>query len=204
MDEVPPSRPAGELAAWLEATRVVIRDEATADVACEGCTACCESSQFVHIAPDETDALARIPAALLFPAPGSPGHMLLGYDEHGRCPMLVDGRCSIYAHRPRTCRTYDCRVFAAAGVDCDKPRIAERARQWRPTSDDQVRQLRQRPGFHGVRRSSAPWVQPTRIPVRAVAVWELLIDGEPTVGDVRAALGLRRRRDASSITTSTR
>ena len=33
------------------------------------------------------------------------------------------GGCSIYDHRPRTCRTFDCRVFAAAGVavDADKP-----------------------------------------------------------------------------------
>ena len=88
------------------------------DVPCGTCTACCTSSQFVHIEPDERDALAHIPAELLFPAPGRPrGHVLLGYDERGHCPMLVDGACSIYAHRPRTCRTYDCRVFAAAGVD---------------------------------------------------------------------------------------
>ena len=31
--------------------------------------------------------------------------------------MLIDNQCSIYEHRPRTCRTYDCRVFAAAGLD---------------------------------------------------------------------------------------
>jgi len=72
----------------------------------------------VHIGPDEHETLARIPAALRFPAPGSPhGHVVLGYDEHGRCPMLVDGGCSIYEHRPRTCRTYDCRIFPATGVD---------------------------------------------------------------------------------------
>jgi Fe-S-cluster containining protein len=191
MDEERPSRPAGELAEWLEATRVVIRHELTADVACDGCTACCESSQFVHIAPDETDALAHIPSALLFPAPGSPGHVLLGYDEHGRCPMLVDGRCSIYAYRPRTCRTYDCRVFAAAGVDCDKPRIAERARQWRFSDPDNrgdaVRAAARFIETHAP-ELELPWVQPTQVAVRAVMMWELFVDGEPTVGDVRAAL----------------
>ena len=31
------------------------------------CTACCTSSQFVHIEPDETDTLAHVPAALLVP-----------------------------------------------------------------------------------------------------------------------------------------
>ena len=28
------------------------------------------------------------------------GHVLLGYDERGHCPMLIDGGCSIYEHRP--------------------------------------------------------------------------------------------------------
>jgi hypothetical protein len=45
----------------------------------------------------------------------------MGYDENGHCPMLVDGACSIYEHRPRTCRTYDCRVFAASGVELEGP-----------------------------------------------------------------------------------
>jgi hypothetical protein len=87
----------------------------------------------VHIGPDETDTLALIPGKLLFPAPGLPeGHVLLGYDERGHCPMLVDGRCSIYEHRPRTCRTYDCRVFPAAGVsaDDDKIFIVRQSRRW--------------------------------------------------------------------------
>jgi Fe-S-cluster containining protein len=101
-------------------------------VPCGSCTACCTSSQFVHIAPDEGDALAHIPKPLLFPAPGLPrGHVLLGYDERGHCPMLVDGACSIYAHRPRTCRTYDCRVFPATGIEPDKPLIARRTARWR-------------------------------------------------------------------------
>mgnify|MGYP001187545763 CR=1 FL=1 len=137
-------RPAGGFAAWLDDVRAAIDDGRATDVPCDGCVACCTSSQFVHIAPDETETLAHIPAELLFPAPRMPkGHMLLGYDEHGRCPMLVDDRCSIYAHRPRTCRTYDCRVFAAADVepDDDKPSIAARVRQWRfdLTTDDDRR-----------------------------------------------------------------
>ena len=87
----------------------------------------------MHIGPDEHETLARIPAALRFPAPGLPhGHVVLGYDEHGRCPMLVDGGCSIYEHRPRTCRTYDCRIFPATGVDVgvEHPEIGARARRW--------------------------------------------------------------------------
>ena len=126
---------AGELPAWLTATRRALDGEVDADVPCDGCTACCEASQFVHIGPDEAETLAHVPEALLVPAPGlPPGHVVMGYDEHGRCPMLVEGGCSIYDHRPRTCRTYDCRVFAATGVVPDEPAkagIADRVRRWR-------------------------------------------------------------------------
>lgn len=48
--------------------------------------------------------------------------------------MLVDGACSIYSQRPRACRRFDCRVFAAAGVAPGSgPRAAvnERVWQWR-------------------------------------------------------------------------
>ena len=130
-----PPLAAGSFSDWLVSMRSALRGERDADVPCDGCTACCTSSQFVHIEPDETDTLAHIPQALLFPAPGSPfGRLVLGYDENGHCPMLVDGACSIYEHRPRTCRTYDCRVFAASGVAVDDERqvaIAERSARWR-------------------------------------------------------------------------
>jgi hypothetical protein len=62
------------------------------------------------------------------------GHVVLPFDARGRCPLLdTGGRCTIYAHRPRTCRTYDCRVFAAAGVDADRTEITAQARRWRFT-----------------------------------------------------------------------
>jgi uncharacterized protein len=135
-------RPAGDFSAWLDDMQAALRGERPSDVPCAGCTACCTSSQFVHIGPEETETLARIPPALLFPAPRRPrGHVVLGYDERGHCPMLIDGRCSIYEHRPQTCRTYDCRVFPAAGVGSDSGLIARRAREWRfgyPTEADQV------------------------------------------------------------------
>jgi Fe-S-cluster containining protein len=89
---------------------------------------------FVHIKPDETQTLRRIPRALLFPAPGLPkGHRVMGYDDRGHCPMLVDDKCSIYEDRPQACRTYDCRVFTATGVPVDRqiqPEIADRAEAW--------------------------------------------------------------------------
>jgi Fe-S-cluster containining protein len=135
--------PAGPFASWLSGMERALRGEGISDVPCGTCTACCTSSQFVHVGPDETDTLAHVPRRLLFPAPGLPqGHAVLGYDEHGHCPMLREGRCSIYEHRPRTCRTYDCRIFPAAGVTPDHDAIAQRARRWQfmlDTDDDRIR-----------------------------------------------------------------
>ena len=126
---------AGPIGEWVMAMRAALLGARDADVPCGACTACCTSSQFVPVGPDETDALARIPPALRFPAPGlPPGHVVLPYDERGHCPMLVDGACSIYEQRPRTCRTYDCRVFPATGVTLDDPAkaaITRRAARWR-------------------------------------------------------------------------
>ena len=125
---------AGDFAVWLREMAAVVRGEGSADVPCAGCTACCRSSQFVHIEPDETDTLAHIPPALLFPAPQRPsGHMVMGYDERGHCPMLINDLCSIYEHRPRTCRAYDCRMFAATGVAVadDQRDLGARVARWR-------------------------------------------------------------------------
>ncbi|MEW6477322.1 MAG: YkgJ family cysteine cluster protein [Actinomycetota bacterium] len=164
--------PAGDFAAWLSAMQSALRGETDADVPCGSCTACCTSSQFVPIGPDETDTLAHIPKELLFPAPRlSPGHFVLGYDERGHCPMLTDGRCSIYDHRPRTCRTYDCRIFTATGLEVDaeadtKVEIAARARRWSftfPTDDDRRRHAAVRTAVRRVHATSV-----TELAVRAV------------------------------------
>jgi Fe-S-cluster containining protein len=178
--------PAGRFSTWLAGMQDALRGEADSDVPCDGCTACCTSSQFVHIGPGETDTLAHIPSGLLFPAPRLPrGNVLLGYDENGHCPMLVDGRCSIYEHRPQTCRTYDCRIFPATGIEPDedgKEAIAHRARRWRfdhPEEVDQIEQAALRAAARYVRErgddSSA-----TRDAVLAVQVHDLFLhqDGE--------------------------
>ena len=47
--------------------------------------------------------------------------------------MLIDNQCSIYKHRPQTCRDYDCRVFAATGIAIDsqtQSEIANRVQAW--------------------------------------------------------------------------
>lgn len=151
---------AGDFGAWLDGAL------GEADVPCEGCTACCTAAQFVLVEPDEHEALAAIPPALLFPAPRRPaGYRVLGYDERGACPMFVDGACSIYEARPRACRVYDCRVYAAAGVAPPDPGVAERVARWRfryPTPDDRAR-------HDAVRAAAAAGGDhPTEVAIRAV------------------------------------
>jgi uncharacterized protein len=139
---------AGDFSSWLCSTRSALITEGGARVDCGDCTACCSSSLFIHIRPEETQTLARIRREMLFTAPGLPkGNVLLGYDEKGLCPMLINGKCSIYEHRPITCRNYDCRVFAAAGITADgtdETKIVQRANHWRftyPTKRDHDERL---------------------------------------------------------------
>jgi hypothetical protein len=196
---------AGDFSAWMTQIEGAVRGEHGSDVPCDGCTACCTSSQFIHIGPEESDALAHIPAQLLFPAPRMPpGHVLMGYDESGACPMLIDEKCSIYAHRPMTCRTYDCRVFPAAGLDAGedgKDLIADRSRRWRFTFPgpadrdlhDAVRAaatyLRGHPDFIP---GGSP-VSATQLAVRAIDVHHVFLhsEEEPDPEVVRVALSRR-------------
>ncbi len=177
------------------------------DVPCDGCTACCRGSQFIHIEPDEVATLARVPVALRFAAPGlAPGHVVMGYDEHGHCPMLIEDRCSIYDDRPRACRTYDCRVFPATGTEPDgvgQEPIVERVRRWRfdlQTTPDEVAQgealraaaayLRGHPEVFG---SGVAPASATRLAVLAIELYEQFLVGEPDAGSVRVAIAARRR-----------
>lgn len=204
---------AGPFGPWLSAMRDVLARRGTSDVPCGTCTACCTSSQFVHVEPDETETLRRIPAELRFPAPGLPeGHVVLGYDREGRCPMFRDGGCSIYEHRPRTCRTYDCRILPAAGLlpdDGSKVAIAQQARRWRfsfATEQDRAAQ-------EAVARAAAfvaahpelftdggPPRHATHVAAVAVRLQPLFLTAEgrpatPTVEQARAEVE-RRRGDA--------
>ncbi len=185
---------AGDFSSWLIEMQGALRGEHGSDVPCGGCTACCTSSQFIHIGPDETDAISRIPAELLFPAPRLPrGHVLLGYDERGHCPMLIDSQCAIYEHRPRTCRTYDCRVFPAAGLglDHDKALIARQAQRWRfshPTRTDRTLHdaVRAAATFllehTGLLPDGAAATNPTQLAVLAIELHDVFLGSDEETG----------------------
>lgn len=191
---------AGSFGLWLTATAAVAAGEGDADVPCGTCTACCRAAYFVHVAPDDVAARRRIPAELLFPAPGRPsGHMLMGYDEHGRCPMLADDGCSIYEDRPRTCRAFDCRVHAAAGTSPDGAHdagIADRVARWRfrfDEPDDERRWTAVRDAARHLETADLPEdaapQRPADVAAAALQTHEIFLDGEvPLDLDLAAAL----------------
>jgi len=160
------------------------------DVACGDCVGCCTSSYFIKVRAHEKAALEHIGPDKVRPVPGAPnGNMLMGFDEQGHCFMFVNGGCSIYRHRPETCRTYDCRVFSAAGMNAgpDKSVINERISRWRfdyPSERDReehravtaaANYMRQHPvRFPGGRVPS----RPSEIAVLAVKSYEVFL-GEP-------------------------
>ena len=154
------------------------------------------------VTPGDTAARSAIPAELLFPAPFLPGSHLLPYDARGRCPMLGERGCTIYAERPMTCRTYDCRVFPAAGVIADKPAIAERADRWEfdhPTAKDVI--------AHAAVMSAARWLashsnllpedvrppHPTALAVLAVQIHEVFLDDPAPADDAVVAAAVAAR-----------
>ena len=195
--------PAGAFSTWLRRTRSARLNDGGADVPCGDCTACCTSSYFIHIAPEETATLARIPEQLLFPAPGQPkGNVLMGYDKNGHCPMLINNRCSIYEHRPQTCRTYDCRIFPAAGIAVSEPEkalIARRAQLWKfdyPTPRDRSEHaaVQAAATFLSERAECFPNGVPkhsTQLAVLAIEVYEVFLElqdkGRTAVPDLEVA-----------------
>ena len=178
---------AGNFSAWLRDAEASLRSgNGGADVPCGTCRGCCRSSMFIHIEPEETQTIARIPRSLLFTAPGRPkGRLLMGYNDKGHCPMLVDNQCSIYEHRPRTCRDYDCRVFAATGISVDhqtQAEIAQRVNAWvfsyeSEESREEHRIVKEAAAFLQHNRNLFPPESlpgyPVQLAVLAVRIWKL-------------------------------
>jgi Fe-S-cluster containining protein len=196
----PVALPAGEFSAWLRAMRGALAGGAGMQVACGECVGCCTSSYYIKVRAHETETLRRIDPAHLLPEADEPGGTrLMGYDAQGRCPMFRDGGCSIYLHRPETCRTYDCRIFTAAGMKAGDGRteINQRIARWRFTyASDTGRQehravtaaanfLRQHPvRFPNGHIPS----RPGDVAVLAVKSYEVFL--HPPASDAEAAAGI--------------
>jgi hypothetical protein len=123
---------AGAFGEWLAAMRRVLRGEQDADVPCGSCVGCCVSSYPIPLRPEDELARTQVPEQWLLGPARAGERWLMGFREDGSCPFLSQRCCSIYAGRPQTCRDYDCRIYAAAGLlpDGGRPVIAERVGAW--------------------------------------------------------------------------
>lgn len=189
--------PAGDFSAWLRDMRRSLAGEGGMDVACGSCRGCCTSSYFVKVRAHETEALATIGESNLEPGPA--GSRLMGFHANGHCLMFRGGNCAIYPSRPETCRSYDCRVYAAAEMSAGegKTEINQRVARWRfsfPASRDRAEQgavaaaaryLRQHPvRFPGGHVPS----RPSEIAVLAVKAYAVFLDPPRDDTAIRAAL----------------
>jgi len=195
---------AGAFGVWLAQARGSLRGSGGAEVPCGDCTGCCTSGYSIQLRPTDTQTLAAVPAKWLVESPGfAPGQKTLPPRPDGTCRMLEGGRCTIYAQRPQTCVDYDCRVFAAAGLDAGGPEkavINRRVRAWRfnyPGDDDRraheaVRAAaafirRVGDGSAGIRVPTAPM----GIAVLALKVVEVFLDpSSPARSDAETARAL--------------
>jgi hypothetical protein len=204
---------AGPFGEWLAQARAALRGNGGMNVPCGSCTGCCTSGYSVQLRPEDQRAATLIPAHRLVSPPGFPhGHLTMRALPNGLCPMLEAGRCTIYAERPQTCLDYDCRIFAAAGIDAggtDKVVINQRVRAWRfsyPTEADNLAHsaVLRAAEFIQHRRASFPDRTPTAamgIAVLAIKVYAVFLDPRiQTMGDTEIAyaiMSMSREFDAS-------
>lgn len=196
----PDHLPAGCFSEWLLAMRRSLAGDGGMEVACGDCRGCCTSSYYVKVRARETQAMARIGEQHLEAGPpGDPGSRLLGFQPNGHCRMLVARECTIYSDRPETCRSYDCRVFAAARMDAGegKSEINQRVARWRfsyATEADHAAQravaaaaryLRQHPvRFPGGHVPS----RPSEVAVLAIKAYTVFLDPPGDDAAIRAAI----------------
>lgn len=74
-----------------------------AESICVGCGMCCDGTLFGRVDVTDADDLDHLRSVgVQLRARGS------GTDFEQPCSCSVDGRCTVYDHRPTTCRTYSC------------------------------------------------------------------------------------------------
>lgn len=138
---------AGPFSSWLEQIRISLHRGESVEVPCGICAACCTSGFYIAISKQETASLDKIPEECLFEIPGVTDAVYIGCDDQGNCHLLNGERCQIYEHRPVACRTFDCRIYTATGIEPDKESsspINQKIQGWKfeyPTKKDHNQQL---------------------------------------------------------------
>jgi Fe-S-cluster containining protein len=201
---------AGSFGNWLAEFSESLRGNGGTNVPCGDCVGCCASSYSILVRPSDTRARAAIASEWLTPVPSlGEGMLAMGYLPDGTCPMLREGRCSVYRDRPQTCRDYDCRVFAAAGLEAGagKDVINARVAAWRfsyanETEREIHRAIRDAAAFIGEHHSRFPELRlpknPSGIAVLAVKSYPVFLganSGREPLGVARAIVAAARAFD---------
>lgn len=117
-------RPSGSLTRFLRHLETGLK-KVSVETPCGSCTACCRDPELhVDLTPEETE---------IFPSVEKLGRRVLPRQENGECINLIEGKCVVYANRPRSCRIYDCRYhLLGLPLSNDCTIMKEAVAQWEP------------------------------------------------------------------------
>lgn len=112
----------------------VVSVEPESDVPCGSCTLCCQLLS-PYLTPQEISS-GLYPISLVQPDQSlktvdpEVGPVVTIYkNPAGGCSLFIDGKCSIYEHRPLACRQFDCRKG-------HHPKTSDRGRELMQESGD--------------------------------------------------------------------
>jgi Fe-S-cluster containining protein len=100
------------------------------DVPCGSCTKCCEVLT-PFLTPEELTS-GLYPLSLIQPDKNmisenpnvGPLVAMFKKTPTGGCSMFIDGKCSIYDYRPKSCRQFDCRShYHPATINVSKEKV---------------------------------------------------------------------------------
>ena len=104
----------------------------TSTVNCRSCRACCVDFADTPVLPFESGDGLDIEVR--------DGKRLLRKKANGECVHLLEGGCSVYEHRPVTCRVFDCRDFAVEKLsNPDLPQLNKAIAQWSVSAESPAR-----------------------------------------------------------------
>jgi Fe-S-cluster containining protein len=123
-----PLKPIGSVTTYLRKFERAGKD---VRVPCGTCNACCRSS-YLLVEVTESER-ADFPEAVPVPddkVSSCSSPWMLPKKADGSCVHLKEGKCSVYAKRPQSCRSYDCRFDLLTGIVPDDPVMIEALGQW--------------------------------------------------------------------------
>jgi len=105
-------RHAGSLSAFMDEFARQNPHDRRSSVPCGTCRQCCwHPTVDVDKSVERPEDLAHLDLVVR-----EDGKTVIRKRPDGACVHLGDGGCTVYKHRPRACRSYDCRIYSAFGI----------------------------------------------------------------------------------------